>query len=81
MHSRNLFLVSAASLVVGLVSLWSKWNGTAGVNAGFPVSAWAVSLSGSVNGWPALIGVVAIFAALVLFAVALIRLLWEPRKY
>ena len=81
MHNAKLFVASAILLLGGLVSLWSKWNGSAGVNAGYPVSAWSVSFSGAVSGWPALIGVIAIASALVLFIVALIRLFLTPPQY
>lgn len=73
MRTRNLLLASAVLIVIGLGSLWSKWNGTAGVNAGDSINAWAVRFSGSVEGWPALIGIVAIVAAVLVFVVALIR--------
>ncbi len=72
MHTRKLFLISAVLLIVGLVSLWSKWNGTAGIKAGSPVSMWGVSFCGSVSGWPALIGIVSILAALLIVLAALI---------
>jgi hypothetical protein len=77
MRARLLFLTSAVLLVIGLVSLWSKWNGSAGINAGDSVSAWAVTFSGSVHGWPAMIGVISIIAALFVFLAAVIRALME----
>ena len=73
MRTRKLFTASAVLLILGLTSVWSKWNGSAGINAGDSVAAWAVSFSGSVTGWPALIGVISIIAALVAFLWAVIR--------
>ena len=69
----KLFIAAEALLVLGLASLWSKWNGNAGINAGTSLDSWAVSFNGSVHGLPALIGVVLILAAIVVFLVALIR--------
>ena len=74
MRSSKLFLTSAVLVVVGVASLWSKWNGSAGVNAGSSLDAWAVSFNGSVHGLPALVGLVAILAAIVIFLVAIVRL-------
>lgn len=59
-------------MVIGLGSLWSKWNGTAGINAGSPIGVWALNFCGSVNGWPALIGIVAIIAVVFVFLAAAI---------
>ena len=73
MRSRILFVTSAVFLVLGLASLWSKWNGSAGVNAGSSLDSWAVSFSGSVHGLPAMVGMAAILAAIVVFLIALIR--------
>ncbi|HEX8801459.1 MAG TPA: hypothetical protein VF772_22740, partial [Terriglobales bacterium] len=42
-------------------------------NAGNRLDSWAVSSNGSVRGLPALIGVVLIFAAIIVFLVALIK--------
>ena len=67
MSTRKLFVASAIFLLVGLVSLWSKWNGNTGVAAGDTISAWCVTFNGSVHGWPAMIGVVAVLAAAVAF--------------
>ncbi len=72
MRVPKLFLSSAVLLVIGLASLWSKWNGSAGINAGDSVSAWAVTFNGSVHGWPAMIGVIAIIAAIFVFLAAVI---------
>ena len=73
MRVDKLFIASAVLLVIGLASLWSKWNGKEGINAGDSLDSWAVSSNGSVHGLPALIGVVLIFAAIVVFLVALIK--------
>jgi hypothetical protein len=73
MHARKLFLASGVLLVIGLASLWSKWNGSAGINAGDTISAWAVSFSGSVHGWPAMIGVILVIAAIFVFLAAVIN--------
>ena len=72
MPARNPFIASAVLLAIGLASLWSKWSGDAGISAGFPVSQWAVSLSGTVHGWPAMIGVVTLILAIVMFLWGLI---------
>ena len=77
MRSSRLFLTSGLLLVIGLTSLWSKWDGSAGINAGYPVSAWAVSFSGSVHGWPAMIGVLVLLAGIVVFLVAIVRSLLD----
>jgi hypothetical protein len=73
MRSSKLFLTSAVLLVLGLASLWSKWNGSAGLNAGSSLDSWAVSFNGSVHGLPALVGMVAILAAIITFLIAGIR--------
>jgi hypothetical protein len=72
MHARKLFLTSAVLLLIGLVSLGSKWNGSAGINAGDSLSAWAVIFNGSVHGLPAMIGVISVIAALLVFLAAII---------
>lgn len=64
---------AAAFLVVGLASLWSKWNGNAGISAASPISEWSVSFNGSVHGWPAMIGTLAILTGVVLFLIALVK--------
>ena len=64
----------------GLASLWSKWNGNAGINAGTSLDSWAVSFNGSVHGLPALIGVILILAAIIVFLVALIKTALGPSK-
>ena len=73
MRVHKLFIASAVLLVIRLVSRWSKWNGNAGINAGNSLGSWAVSSNGSVHGLPALIGVVLILAAIIVFLVALIK--------
>ena len=73
MRVYKLFIAAEALLVLGLASLWSKWNGNAGINAGTSLDSWAVSFNGSVHGLPALIGVVLILAAIVVFLVGLIN--------
>ena len=77
MRIHRLFLVSAGLLLVGVASLWSKWNGSAGIHAGYPIQQWDVSFSGSVQGWPAMIGVIALLAAIITLVVAVIRSLME----
>ena len=77
MRNHKLFLTSALFYLLGLGSLWSKWNGNAGINAGYPISQWAVTFNGSVHGWPAMIGVVAVLAAVVAFPWGLVRVLLE----
>jgi hypothetical protein len=77
MRARRLFLASAVLLIVGLASLWSKWNGSAGIHAGWPIQQWDVSFSGSVNGWPAMIGILCLLIGLVTFLIALIRTVLE----
>jgi len=72
MRAKQLFLTSAAFFVVGLVTIWSKWNGTAGVTAGSSASAWAINFCGSVAGWAALTGLICLLAALIVFLGALI---------
>ena len=76
----KLFIAFAVLLVLGLASLWSKWNGNAGINAGTSLDSWAVSCNGSVAGLPALIGVVLILAAIIVFLVALIKTALGPFK-
>ena len=77
MRTRNLFVASAALLLIGFVSLWSKWDGNAGITAGDSITAWSVTFNGSVHGWPAMIGVVAVLAALVACLWGLVRVLLE----
>jgi hypothetical protein len=62
-------------LVLGLGSLWSKWNGTAGIEAGDSIASWGVKLCGSVTGLPAMIGVLLILTAIFVFLAAAIRAL------
>ena len=80
MRVPKLFLTSAAFLILGLGALWSKWNGSAGINAGSPISVWAVNFCGSVNGWPALIGVVSIVGGLLVFLWAVISAVMQPPR-
>jgi hypothetical protein len=80
MRARQLFITSGVLMVFGLGSLWSRWNGTAGINAGDSISAWAMNFCGSVNGWPALIGVVSMVAALLAFLAAVVSGAMGPPK-
>jgi hypothetical protein len=80
MRARKLFLTSAILLISGLVSLGSKWNGSAGAHAGYPISAWAVNFCGSVNGWPAMIGVLSLIASIMVFLAAVINGAVASRK-
>jgi hypothetical protein len=80
MRVHRLFIASAVLLVLGLASLWSKWNGNAGINAGTSLDSWAVSFNGSVQGLLALIGVILILAAIIVFLVALIKTALGPSK-
>jgi hypothetical protein len=80
MGSKKLYLASAAFLVFGLASLWFKWNGSAGINAGDSIAAWSVNFSGSVNGWPAMIGILAIVAAILVFLAAVISTVLSDSK-
>lgn len=73
MRIHRLFLVSAGLLLLGLASLWSKWNGSAGIHAGYPIDQWNLSFSGSVQGWPAMIGILGLLAALLTLVVAAVR--------
>jgi hypothetical protein len=73
MRVQKLFITSAVLLVLALASLWSKWNGNAGINAGTSLDSWAVSFNGSVHGLPALIGVLLILGAVIVLLVALIK--------
>ena len=77
MLTRNLFMASVILLLIGLSSLWSKWNGSAAIHAGYPVQKWDDSFNGSVRGWPAMIGVLALLAAIILLVVAVIRSLMD----
>ena len=77
MRARKQFLASAVLLVIGLASLWSKWNGNAGISAGYPISRWTVSFNGSVHGWLAMVGVLALLAGIITFLIALIRVLMD----
>ena len=80
MRVHKLFMTSAVLLVLGLAALWSKWNGNAGINAGTSLDSWAVSFNGSVHGLPALIGVILILAAIIVFLVALIKTALHPSQ-
>jgi hypothetical protein len=73
MRVHRIFLAAGVLLVLELASLWSKWNGNAGINAGSSLDSWAVSFNGSVHGLPALIGVMLILVAIIVFLVALIK--------
>ena len=57
-----------------------KGNGNAGINPGTSLDSWAVSFNGSVHGLPALIGVILILAAIIVFLVALIKTALGPSK-
>jgi hypothetical protein len=80
MRVHRLLIASAVLLVLGLASLWSKWNGKAGINAVTSLDSWAVSFNGSVHGLPALIGVILILAAIIVFLVALIKTALGPSQ-
>ena len=80
MRVHKLFIASVVLLVLGLASLWSKWDGSAGLNAGTSLDSWAVSFNGSVHGFPALAGMVLIFAAIVVFLIALIKSALGPSR-
>lgn len=77
MNARNLLLAAVLFLVVGLISLGSKWNGNAGFNVADSVNARSVTFNGSVHGWPALIDIVAIVIAIVAAVIGLIRVLMD----
>ena len=73
MRAKQLFLTSAAFFAVGFVTIWTRWQGTAGLNAGSSASAWGINFCGSVNGWAAAIGIICLLAAVILLIGALIR--------
>jgi len=81
MRVHSQFIAAAVLLVLGLASLWSKWNGNAGLNAGTSLDSWGVSFNGSVHGLPALMGILLILAAIIVFLVAVINAaLSSPRS-
>lgn len=73
MRASKLFIASGVLLLLGLAFLWSKWNGSAGIGAGDSLAAWSVNFSGSVQGWPALLGILAIVAAILVFVSAVVK--------
>jgi hypothetical protein len=73
MRVHKLFLAFAILLILGLASLGSKWNGNAGIGAGTSLDSWNVSFNGSVHGFPALVGILLILAAIIVFLVALVK--------
>jgi len=73
MRVHNQFIAAAVLLVLGLAALWSKWNGNAGLNAGTSLDSWAVSFNGSVHGLPALVGILLVLAAIIVFVVAVVN--------
>ena len=77
MNAKKLLLSAVLFLAVGLVSLGSKWDGSAGINAGDSINAWSVTFNGSVHGWPALIGTIAVLIAIVTAVIGLIRMLMD----
>jgi hypothetical protein len=77
MSARRLLLAFVVFLLISLTSLWSKWNGSFGLHAGYPIENWNVTCNGSVQGWPAFIGIVALLVAIVLLIWASVRFLAE----
>jgi hypothetical protein len=73
MRVHRLFIAFAVLLILGLISLGSKWNGNAGLNAGTSLDSWAVTFNGSVHGLPALVGILLVLAAIIVFLVALVK--------
>jgi hypothetical protein len=72
MRAKRLFIASGLFLVVALVTVGSKWNGSAGVTAGWPPSTWAINFCGSANGWAVIICLLCLLATLFLFLAAIV---------
>ena len=72
MNARWLTIVSNSLLLIGLMILWSGWNGSANVTGAFPFHSSSVSFNGSAAGLHALLGVPILLLGLVLTIVSLV---------
>ena len=75
MKSKILFFASGLFLLGTLASIALSWNGSAGINLGFPVNTTTnvIQLSGATKGWPVLLALILFMAALVFFVTAVLR--------
>jgi hypothetical protein len=78
MKSKLFFLISGLLAAGALACIVVPFNGSISVNAGFPVntSTTVLQVSGATKGWPVLLALVLLIAAIVLFVTAVIRWLW-----
>ncbi|MGH9432258.1 MAG: hypothetical protein ACRD3T_12025 [Terriglobia bacterium] len=75
MKPKYLFIASAVVFVLAFVVLGVGWQGKAGLNLSTDLSAITVQFCGTAHGGWALGGIVGIIVGVILFIVALIRLI------
>jgi hypothetical protein len=72
MKTRRLLICSFISLAIGLSLLFGYCNGTAGMNAGYPISATSLNISITTTGYPALFGIPLTILGLLLLTISFI---------
>jgi hypothetical protein len=78
MKSYILYLWSAAGLLIlGIVLLGAKWNGTSALTGSWPLSGSEFKFCGSATGGLALLGVLALALGVVSFLVSLVIALMD----
>ena len=78
MKSYVLYLWSAAGLLIlGIVLLGVRWNGTSALTGAWPLSGSEFKFCGAATGGLALLGVLALFLGAVSFLVSLVLFVME----
>jgi len=72
MNSKWLTMLSECLVLLGLIVLGSGWKGSATVTGAFPFHSSSVQLTGSANGFYALVGVPSLLTGLALMVVSLV---------
>jgi hypothetical protein len=72
-------LVGGTLVLLGLASVGSVWNGTVGLNFGWPASANTIKFCGSASGLWALVGLSVIVTGLAILVISIIRKLLRTR--
>ena len=75
MRPKHLFIACAVVLVLAFVSFGVGWQGKAGINLSTDLSASNVQFCGAAHGGWAICGVIGLILGIILFIVAVVRLI------
>ncbi|HYA25940.1 MAG TPA: hypothetical protein VEF05_17390 [Terriglobales bacterium] len=77
MNLKRLTVLADVLILLGLVLLWTGWQGSANLTGAFPFHSSSVSLTGSASGFHALIGFPSLLIGLILMVISLVWTVFE----